>query len=583
MKKSNIYQTIIITISLCACVQDNSEVATGDDRIFFRTVSSPGLTQGGSCSADDPAVELRFVLLDQVGRVIRTGDALSSGILSGSSFNTADIAILDARLMPVHSRSLVRCDDRKVDEGGNPNPSDCFTAGLDICAPYDANVDDLGKEFVPTDGGDVGFCRTACTTDAECGRAACVDGRYCAITNDGDFCADNNDCPSGFECAPIDSNSSQKMCSVPTTVTVKPGSLAFLSPLDDNTLRAVTIIIDNSGSIHGKGVTEKAASFCVDDDSPYIPDRDDIDCDDRATDPYDARIAASRLFFLSLRNQSYYNANTISSIWSFRGETASGVTPHTGDPTQGNPFVVNTAGGPDGALNALEQIRQASDFGRSNVFLALEQVANNGIELGINDSRDWTMVLFVDGPDDSVVISPDDDEAARESARQRWQSNYERALAAVTEAGATVYIIHLDTALGADGLKVLEPDPENAMPFPRDAEGRFGPLPEYAQIACATGGSYIYVRDPGALLEKFALLTDLIGGLWKVDVSIDTLAGPNIPNGPYRFGGTLTVNADKTSDSFFFSPLGDESAFGVIDEDDSRGLLFKRQRGADRP
>jgi len=546
---------MILLLSAAGAGCDTVAEISFDIRKFDKVIS-PGPAHVSSCDQDDTTSQMRFILLDQSGRVIRPGAQLTGGALDGNTFTASEVTVEDGVIMPVHGRSLQRCDHLKVDDEGNPDFSDCVTAGLAICAPYDAASDDLGKEFAPTDGGDVGFCRTACTTDAECGRGTCVDSTYCSIKNRSDFCSTDDDCPTGFECTPIDSNSPQKMCSEPTDVTVKAGSLAFLSPPDDNTLRALTVIMDNSGSINGKGVTEDDSTVRI----------------DRATDPFDRRIAASKLFFLNLKNQSY-KASTIISVWSFRGETASGVTPHTGSPAAGNPFVVNS----DVANSALEQISQASDFGRSNVFVALEEVANNGIELGITRSRNWTIVLFVDGPDDSVVVDPDEDEATRDFARQQWRSNYERALAAVTDAGATVHIIHLDKGLGANGLAVLKPDPENAMPFPRDADGRFGPLEEYAQITCATGGNYIYVRDPSALNEKFDILTDIIGGLWKVDVSIDTLARTSIPNGAYRFGGTLTVNADKTPDSYFFSPLGDESAFGTVDKDDSRGLIFRRQ------
>lgn len=550
---------LVLVLLLAASVGCDTVAEISFDIRKFDKVVSPGPAHISSCSEDDTSSQMRFMLLDQSGKVIRPGAQLANGTLDGTSFTANDVTVRDGIIYPVHGRDLVRCDPGKVDEEGNPDPSDCTTAGLDICLAYDPATDDLGEEFAPTSGGDVGLCRTACANDGDCASGSC-EGGGCSIQMESDYCSTDADCPSGFECNPLDSTSSLKLCSESTDVTVKAGSLAFLSPPDDNALRALSIIMDNSGSINGKGVTEDDSTVRI----------------NRATDPFDARIAASKLFFLNLQNQSY-KASTIISVWSFRGETASGVTPHTGDPAAGNPFVVNT----QVANNALDQINQASDFGRSNVFIALEEVANNGIELGITRSRAWTIVLFTDGPDDSVVVDPDEEEDTREFARMQWQSNFQRALDAAVEAGATVHIIHLDKALGADGMSELKPDPENAMPFSRDAQGRFGPLAEYAQITCATGGNYIYVRDPAALNEKFDLLTDMLGGMWKVDVSIDTLARATVPNGPYRFGGTLTVSADDSPDSYFMTPLGDESAFGLPDKDDSRGLIFKRQ-GQDR-
>ena len=144
------------------------------------------------------------------------------------------------------------------------------------------------------------------------------------------------------------------------------------------------------------------------------------------------------------------------------------------------------------------------------------------------------------------------------------------------DARTKVFIIHLDRAIGSEGLAALAPDPFNPVPFARDAQGRTGPISEYSQIACATGGQYIYVTDPFGLNFYFDLLTDLVGGTWKVDIAIEALDSV-ATNGAYRFGSNVSVNLDSRTESFFLSPYGIQTSLGQIETDDSRPVVFKRE------
>lgn len=552
IRRSATLLTLALLGSALGC--DTVAEISFDIRKFDR-VRSPGLAHVDQCQDSATDSQLRFVMLDQTGLVIPPDAQLSEGSLNTSTFTASNVEVTEGRLYTVNPKGLVRCevpdpDDEDVDPTA-PNVA-CAAAGLEVCAPFDAGSDELG-EFAPQ--GEVSFCRPACATNGDCESGTCVDGSYCALAEAPRFCDSDADCPSGtgFTCEELEGNASQKLCTQDTTVEVKSGSLSFISPRTNEERRAITLVMDNSGSLYGKGVVE--------DDSTVRAAR--------ATDLGNNRIAAAKLLTLSINSQPW-RPSTVLSLWSFKGETSTGVRPLTG--ANGNPFVLN----PSVLSNALDTLRDDSNFGRSNVFIALREVAENTVDLGINAQRRGTVILFTDGPDDSVVVPEDASAEQREAAVAQWEANLEDAIDRLKEADLEVIIIHLDTGIGAAGLLELKPDPLNAVPFPRDADGRFGPLDAYARIACETGGHYMYVTDPRALNERFDLVTDLLGGTWKVDVTVEALERAAVPAGPYRIGGVISVTADGKSDPFFMAPLGDEAAFGTVDKDDTRGVIFKR-------
>lgn len=561
----------------------------------YDRVRSPGVTNTNVCQEDDSRAELRFVLLDQQNNVIRPGDQLSSTTVSvGGQFSSNNVSVESGRIYATQPPNLVLCA-RPCDGGGDceagqtcsdegfclpefqeddVDPADaCRPLGMSICKAYDDEIDSLeGFQGIE----DLSFCRVSCGGDDDCPSGSCVnDGgvSYCALNSPGDFCESNAQCGSGFQCLPIEGDTggpggtARKLCTRETGTPVVQGSLEFLSPPADGAQeapRAVALVVDNSGSLYGRGVTEADRTVKL----------------ARATDPNLFRIASAKTFLLTLGNQSF-KENAVVSLWSYRGESELGVKPLTGNigVTPPNPYVSNF----DVVRDALDTMSADSDFGRSNVFDAISSVAQNMVDLCANnprcttlsDLRDTSIVLFTDGPDDSVTVTPGGDASELELGRQRWDGKFQEALSTVQEAGARVYIIHLDEAIGADGLAALEPDPSNARPFARDAEGRTGPLDEFSQIACASGGQYIYVTDPFALNFYFSLMSDLIGGTWKVDIGVEAF-DTVVDNGPYRFGANVGINLDGRTESFFLSPFGNQTSLGQIDTDDTRPVIFKR-------
>ncbi len=582
---------LMLTLGVCALGCDTVAEISFDIRKYDRVAAS-GVTNVNACLDDDSRAELRFVLLDQENNVIRPGDQLSTVTVEAASFNSNNVSLEQGRLYSVSPKGLLLCAQQCADGAGcdvglecfdgfclktsEDSPADaCLTAGMDQCQPYRSEIDALDG-FLGTEK--VSLCRSTCAADADCPSGSCVaspeGAMYCALSDIGDFCTTRNQCQSGFECLPIEGDrggpggTERKFCTRETTLQVANGSMAFVSPPAqgvNEAPRAIALVMDNSGSLFGRGVVEDDRTVKL----------------NRATDPDLFRIASGKAFLLNLNSKSY-RQNTGISVWSFRGESELGVKPLTGriDVSPVNPYVGNF----DVARTSLDRLSSDSDFGRSNVFQAVTVVSQNMIDLcndnpncqTLSDLRDTSIVLFTDGPDDSVTITPGADEAERQLGRERWQANLDEAVAVAQAAGTKVFIIHLDRGVGPDGLETMAADPANAVPALRDAQGRTGPLAEFSQLACATGGQYVYVTDPFGLNFYFDLLTDLVGGTWKVDMAIEALDSVT-NNGAYRFGANVSVNLDNRTESFFMSPFGIQTSLGKIETDDSRPVVFKRK------
>ncbi|MEL6180910.1 MAG: vWA domain-containing protein, partial [Myxococcota bacterium] len=368
-------------------------------------------------------------------------------------------------------------------------------------------------------------------------------------------------------CEPIPGNSSRALCMAETTIEPTPESVELVTPDPSNGEAdwAVSIMMDNSGSLVGEGVSE-------DDSSVVLA---------RATDRGGFRISSMQQFVNLLNDTESrpWGENMALGLWSFRGETSAGVQPETGELATGNtpanPYTFNR----QVITQALTELRRQAEFGRSNVFTALQVVAENFRDLPGTANRERAIILFTDGPDDSEVVFIEASDEDRQRAKDARQQKLEDAISILQEQQIQVFVVHLDTAIGPEGVAAVQADPFNAQPYPRDGDGRFGPLDEYARIACATNGQYVYVPNPERLNRVMELLVDQFGGTWGVNVGIESLEQTQLENAPYQLGTIMQVTLGDEG-RYFFSPLGNTSS--AIGSSDNRPAVFKRQGGAPR-
>ncbi len=555
----------------------------------FGSVSSVGVVNGGACEEDDKLTKLRFVLLDEKYQVIRPNDILTGGPLDEEAQRGLGVSLERGRLYSVAAREVALCAQPCEQESDCPSagafvcgdagycvPQEftdldvdgaCHVSGLDLCRPYDPEVDNLGNEFTVTSGQNISLCRKGCTDDDECNGGTCVDEGgtgYCSVNVLGNYCEASSDCPQGFQCSEIEGDAeNRKYCVRDTNLQLRPGTLKFVSPQPSNGVEppmAVALVLDNSGSLTGFGVSDL--------DSTVRPDR--------RTDPRDNRLTGS-LTFLSALNGRQYATNTVASLWSFNGDSELGVNPLVGDINASpvRPYISDfgVPGTPD--YTVINQLSRAGKAGRSPVFAALNVVSQNMLDLGLAGRRANVVVLFTDGPDDSLTVSEGADEEQLAQGRRQWEENFQEAVDKLKEAGARVFIIHLDTKLSGNGVVSLTPDGVNARPYPLNSYGQTGPIEEYSRIACETQGQYIYTEDASSLNSIFTDVANMIGGMWEVEVGVESVANPAVENGAYRLGMDMSVTLSNRNANYFHAPYGKLSNSQV--PADTRTTVFRRE------
>lgn len=109
--------------------------------------------------------------------------------------------------------------------------------------------------------------------------------------------------------------------------------------------------------------------------------------------------------------------------------------------------------------------------------------------------------------------------------------------------------------------------------------GRIGPINDYALLACATGGGYMYVPSPEALTHHIEWTPYALEGLWETTIhSAETMRG-NVPAGePLLIHGNMSVSVSGTEMAYPFNQLGQPpSGAGSTSEDfDTRSAIFTR-------
>ena len=523
-----------------------------------------------ACSSPD-RVQFDFVVLDSDRLSLWPGDVVDEN----DAVRDLQLSVAEGQVSAASPAALIRCPTACESEADCSNQAGrycsagwcastpdaepsarhaaCLAAGLDTCRSLTTD-DPLDVAFAAA-ASEVAFCRTGCATDGDCtdGDRCLQDDAgesYCSLSAPGPYCDDDSGCATGYACETFDAPTRRKACVRQLDVAVVEDSVEFHAPPDRE---VIALVMDNSGSLFGRGVTEDDRTVRL----------------DRATDPDLFRIAAAKGFVLHHAARPSAQGDLMS-VWSFQGTTDAGVTPLTGliDGPVVQPYVDNLD--PAGPVHiALDRLSQSGDYARSNVFTAIRTVATNLQETGVADGR-ATLIVFTDGPDDSVTYDPAA-AASQEDAAAVWRSNLTLAVSSAREANARVIVLHLDSGIGPDGVSTLAPDDRNAVPFPRDRDGRTGPLEAYAELACQTGGHYFYLRDPRALPAWFDTVEYLFDGHWSAELQTP-LADPS---GAYFLGAEFRVSIGERSKGAALGQLGLETSYGLAETDDNRLLLWR--------
>jgi len=99
----------------------------------------------------------------------------------------------------------------------------------------------------------------------------------------------------------------------------------------------------------------------------------------------------------------------------------------------------------------------------------------------------------------------------------------------------------------------------------RDANGRIGPVEDYAHVAAATGGGYLYLTDPMGMTEQVEWLPYALDGTWELPVRLDAVANRAVPgDAMYQVSAVTSVSVDDSTFTYS-STLGATSSSAEVD------------------
>ena len=437
-------------------------------------------------------------------------------------------------------------------------------------------------------------------------------------------CMDNGDCSegSGFACdsAPNDDGN---LCQINVGGVSVSSDPRFASPLDKTQVFAV--LVENTASVSGS--LPDAISRLTPDYREGSSDggkrlADDLDGNSfykgetasRASDPNNSRKTAVNSMRAPWTNvatnaKREYQVRTFFGSWLFDGSSGNlkSTTP-TGALFVEEPAQVGTS---------LDNLNSERDGGSvANVYesiLALIEDPDKLKSFASSDGIEKYLIVVVDGPDDLREDSSSKQkviEAAQAEKVRIFFVHYDPEVTTQLDSGVPLlpdlpgYAVSQDmpcqdldeagdpvagstlevsscknfeecrrvTAYAAQGGKeVTQPAGrlEDAYcAIARDENGRIGPIDEYAEIACATGGGYMYYPETGFLSNKIGFLPYIMDGLWETDLTLDAYGRDALqPGQAYSLDTSVQVTVGGNQ-------RGKTLRQGSI-YDDERRVLFK--------
>jgi hypothetical protein len=114
------------------------------------------------------------------------------------------------------------------------------------------------------------------------------------------------------------------------------------------------------------------------------------------------------------------------------------------------------------------------------------------------------------------------------------------------------------------------------MPDVRE-DGRLGPIADYARLACATKGGYIYLKNPRTDIEgAMSWLPYTMDGLWEAEFSVSALQSTRedfAPGEAIRVQSSVDITAGGTRHSINFSQIGGNHESTAPQSGDTRSVL----------
>lgn len=305
-------------------------------------------------------------------------------------------------------------------------------------------------------------------------------------------CATDGDCgqlTGPYTCRPRnrDVRDSQTVCGFDASVEMIQDSLRYLPEASAAREKSVMVVLANGSSILG-----------LNEETGEARDR-------YSTDPDDRRIEAALDFVSSLEDIYPPEDSTACLSW-FTGE---GSTSLNFIPDQDGCLQPLTDVGSVEQQAALRQITlngEGINQGQRSTWAAI-RVAIEHLADSTSASFDRHVVVFTDGPDNG----------SNPAARQTPEFITE--LAGLQ--GVRVHIVQLDNSF--DGVEI-------------------GPIESLENVGCATGGTFLYSRDPEGVVRNFRNLRTAMANRYGIRLRVPELS--QVPAGSYRLAASISMDVN---------------------------------------
>ncbi|TXD35328.1 VWA domain-containing protein [Lujinxingia vulgaris] len=377
-----------------------------------------------------------------------------------------------------------------------------------------------------------------------------VDAGY--LAQSGPACETAEDCGEGLSCTAAEVGDAFRYCARPTSVSFTPGSVRQEWSLgrEGSPELALSVLIQNTASLDGR-MPVSAGSLYDESGAQALSANPG-----RATDAELRHRQMIQDFLISLAGR-FTGENAAVSLWFYGGDVGAQTRPLT--PSGGGELSNYLTRDLDSLTARLSELPTLIPR-EANVYQAILRVLDRDLGLEEYDEAEKALIVFTDTPNQVF-----DTEADAEVVRARLEAT-----------GVRLMIVHLDPALDASTLRDLPSqwggnqacredascgaptceDQSSCQPHERcrpatvyaeeeggavtltdasycmperDADGRVGPVQEYAELACASGGHYFYAAGVDDMVGAWNVLAPALQSTWSVEgtlPALDALQGP---------------------------------------------------------
>ncbi|RVU42330.1 VWA domain-containing protein [Lujinxingia sediminis] len=377
-----------------------------------------------------------------------------------------------------------------------------------------------------------------------------LDAAYMARS--GPVCETSQECPEGLRCTAVEVGEGKRYCALPATVSFAPGSVRQEWSLGREGSRelALSVLIQNTASLDGR-LPVAVGSLYDESGAQAISSNPE-----RATDAELRHRQMIQDFLISLGGR-FTGETAAVSLWFYGGDVGAQTRPLT--PSEGGELTNYLTRDLDSLTERLAELPTLIPR-EANVYQAILRVLDRDLGLEAYEEAEKVLVVFTDSPNQVY-----DAQADAEAVRARLEAT-----------GVRLMIVHLDPELDASLLRDLPSqwggnqacredascaaptceDDASCQPHERcrpatiyaeeaggtveqtaesyclparDAEGRVGPVQEYAELTCASGGHYVYAADVDDMVAAWNVLAPALQSTWSVEGTLpelDALQGP---------------------------------------------------------